>query len=61
MSRYEPVAQWLGKNRPGYTLPRELYVSEEAFQFDAHVMLKSVWLYACTVAHVTTPGDFFVV
>lgn len=60
MSRYEPVAQWLGKNRPGYTLPRELYVSEEAFQFDAHVMLKSVWLYACTVAHVKNPGDFFV-
>ena len=56
----ETIAQWLSQDRPGHTLPRELYVSEEAFQFDAHVMLKSVWLYACTVAHVKQPGDYFV-
>ena len=41
-------------------MPRELYVSDAAFKFDAHVMLKSVWLYACTVAHVKRPGDYFV-
>jgi Rieske 2Fe-2S family protein len=35
-------------------------VSEEAFRFDTQVMLKSVWLYACTVAHVKNPGDYFV-
>ncbi len=56
----ETIAQWLNQDRPGHTLPRELYVSEEAFQFDAHVLLKSVWLYACTVAHVKQPGDYFV-
>ena len=56
----ETIAQWLSQDRPGHTLPRELYVSEVAFQFDAHVMLKSVWLYACTVAHVKQPGDYFV-
>ena len=56
----ETIAQWLSQDRPGHTLPRELYVSEEAFQFDAHVLLKSVWLYACTVAHVKQPGDYFV-
>jgi glycine betaine catabolism A len=60
MSRFEPIADLLGKDRKGHTLPRELYVSEEAFRFDTEVMLKSVWLYACTVAHVKHPGDYFV-
>ena len=60
MSRYEPIVQLLQKDRPGHTLPRELYVSDAAFEFDAQVMLKSVWLYACTVAHVKYPGDYFV-
>ncbi len=60
MSRHESIADWLDQDRPGHTLPRELYVSAAAFQFDAHVMLKSVWLYACTVAHVKQPGDYFV-
>ena len=59
MSRYEPVARLLQQDRPGHTLPRELYVSDAAFEFDANVMLKSVWLYACTVAHVKHPGDYF--
>ena len=60
MSRFEHVSNWLGNDRKGHTLPSELYVSEEAFRFDTQVMLKSVWLYACTVAHVKKPGDFFV-
>jgi glycine betaine catabolism A len=60
MSRFEPIAQLLKKDRKGHTLPRELYVSEDAFHFDTQVMLKSVWLYACTLAHVKNPGDYFV-
>jgi glycine betaine catabolism A len=60
MSCFEPIADLLAKDRKGHTLPGELYVSEEAFQFDTQVMLKSVWLYACTVAHVKNPGDYFV-
>ncbi len=60
MSRFDPIAALLQQDRKGYTLPRELYVGEEAFAFDTQVMLKSVWLYACTVAHVKNPGDFFV-
>ena len=60
MSRHEPIAHLLQQDRPGHTLPRELYVSDAAFEFDAQVMLKSVWLYACTVAHVKQPGDYFV-
>jgi glycine betaine catabolism A len=60
MSRFAPIATLLRKDRKGHTLPRELYVSEEAFHFDTQVMLKSVWLYACTVAHVKEPGDYFV-
>ncbi len=60
MSRYEPIADLLHQDRPGHTLPCELYVSNAAFEFDAQVMLKSVWLYACTVAHVKQPGDYFV-
>lgn len=59
MSRFEPIPQLLNQNRKGMTLPRDLYVSEEAFRFDTQVMLKSVWLYACTVAHVKNPGDYF--
>jgi glycine betaine catabolism A len=60
MSYQDSISDWLGRNRDGYTLPRGLYVSEEAFAFDTQVMLKSVWLYACTVAHVKNPGDYFV-
>ena len=53
------VANWLSNDRKGHTLPRGLYVSDEAFAFDTQVMLKSVWLYACTVAHVKNAGDYF--
>lgn len=60
MSRFERIPGWLQQDRKGYTLPQGLYVSEEAFHFDTEVMLKSVWLYACTVAHVKSPGDYFV-
>jgi Rieske 2Fe-2S family protein len=60
MSQFDHISTWLTKDRKGHTLPRELYVSDEAFVFDTQVMLKSVWLYACTVAHVKNPGDFFV-
>ena len=60
MSRFAQIVNWLAEDRMGHTLPRALYVSEEAFEFDTQVMLKSVWLYACTVAHVKNPGDYFV-
>jgi glycine betaine catabolism A len=60
VSRFEPISALLDKDRKGHTLPRELYVSEDAFAFDTQVMLKSVWLYACTAAHVKNPGDYFV-
>lgn len=56
---HEMMAALLEKDRKGYTLPRELYVSEAAFAFDTQVMLPSVWLYACTAAHVKNPGDYF--
>lgn len=56
---YEDISSWLAMERPGYTLPQQLYVSREAFEFDSQVMLKSVWLYACTVAHVKKPGDYY--
>ncbi|GHC96319.1 aromatic ring-hydroxylating oxygenase subunit alpha [Novosphingobium pokkalii] len=60
MHDFAPIAELLNQDRPGYTLPQRLYTSEEAFAFDTQVMLKSVWLYACTVAHVKNPGDFYV-
>lgn len=60
MTRFAQIADWLAQDRKGHTLPRGLYVSDEAFEFDTQVMLKSVWLYACTVAHVKNPGDYFV-
>ena len=60
MSRFESIQALLQQDRSGHTLPRDLYVGEEAFQFDTQVMLKSVWLYACTAAHVKNPGDYFV-
>jgi Rieske 2Fe-2S family protein len=59
VSEYSSVTQWLGQDRQGYTLPQGLYVSRAAFKFDTRVMLKRVWLYACTVAHVKKPGDFY--
>ena len=60
MALYNRIATGLQQDRKGYSLPRDLYVSDEAFRFDTDVMLKSVWLYACTVAHVKNPGDWFV-
>ncbi|HIQ18496.1 MAG TPA: aromatic ring-hydroxylating dioxygenase subunit alpha [Novosphingobium capsulatum] len=60
MRTFDSIADLLNQDRPGYTLPQGLYTSEEAFKFDTEVMLKSVWLYACTVAHVKNPGDYFV-
>ena len=60
MQQFDMIAQLLKKNRPGFTLPRDLYVSDAAYRFDTEVMLKSVWLYAGTVAHVKKPGDWFV-
>jgi len=59
MSAYAPIENLLRQNRAGYTLPQALYVSDEAFAFDTQVMLKSVWLYACTVAHIKKPGHYF--
>lgn len=60
MLRLDTIKALLQQDRAGHTLPRELYVGEEAFHFDTQVMLKSVWLYACTAAHVKNPGDYFV-
>ncbi len=59
MSGFDQISGWLAMDRKGHSLPRELYVSDAAFEFDTQTMLNSVWLYACTVAHVKTPGDFF--
>lgn len=59
MSSLEPISRWLASDQAGRTLPQGLYVSQEAFEFDTQVMLKSVWLYACTVAHVKNPGDYY--
>jgi glycine betaine catabolism A len=60
MSRFENIAALLNGTRTGYSLPQQLYVGEQAFEFDTQVMLKSVWLYTCTVAHVKKPGDYYV-
>ena len=59
MSHYEPVARWLALDKAGRSLPQGLYTSDAAFAFDTQVMLKSVWLFACTTAHVKKPGDFY--
>ncbi|MFM5950433.1 MAG: aromatic ring-hydroxylating oxygenase subunit alpha [Novosphingobium sp.] len=59
MSAHPDVAQWLALDQAGRSLPQGLYISEAAFAFDTQVMLKSVWLFACTVAHVKKPGDFY--
>ena len=59
MSAHESIATLLEGDRPGHTLPQQLYVGQDAFEFDTQVLLKSVWLYACTVAHVKQPGDFY--
>lgn len=59
MMHFDAITESLKQTRTGFTLPQNLYVSEEAYRFDTEVMLKSVWLYACTVAHVKNPGDRF--
>lgn len=59
MTDLTPITRWLEQDQPGRTLPQGLYVSDEAFAFDTQVLLKSVWLYACTAAHVKQPGDYY--
>ena len=59
MTVHTSVARWLDQDQRGRSLPQGLYVSREAFEFDTQVMLKQVWLFACTVAHVKNPGDFY--
>lgn len=58
MTAHASVAEWLALDRTGFSLPQGLYTSPEAHAFDTQVMLKAVWLYACTVVHVKRPGDF---
>lgn len=58
-ARFPTISAMLDMDRAGHTLPQQLYVGQEAFAFDTEVMLPSVWLYACTVAHVKKPGDYF--
>lgn len=60
MHHLDTIAALLAQDRPGHTLPRDLYVGEDAFHFDTEIMLKSVWLYAGTVAHAKKPGDWFI-
>ena len=59
MVRFPTIAKLLAADRLGHTIPQQLYVGEEAFRFDTEVMLPSVWLFACTVAHIKRPGDWF--
>ena len=57
--KFGQIARLLAQDRKGYTLPQALYVGEQAYEFDTQVMLPSVWLYACTVAHIRKPGDWY--
>ena len=58
-ARFANIAELLRQDRKGHTLPQQLYVGQEAFAFDTQVLLPSVWLFACTVAHIKQPGDWF--
>ena len=60
MPSFATLADDLARDRAGHSLPQSLYVSDEAFAFDTQKMLPAVWLYACTVAHIKKPGDYFV-
>ena len=59
VTRLARISTLLAADRLGHTLSQQFYVGQDAFAFDTEVMLKSVWLYACTVAHVKKPGDYF--
>jgi Rieske 2Fe-2S family protein len=59
VTAHASISQWLALDQPGRSLQQGLYVSREAFEFDTQVMLKSTWLFACTVAHVKQSGDFY--
>ena len=57
--RFANIERLLRSDRQGHTLPQQLYVGQEAFEFDTQVLLPSVWLFACTIAHIKRPGDWF--
>ena len=40
MTQFAAIADLLQQDRPGFSLPQQLYVGEEAYHFDAEVMLK---------------------
>ena len=48
----------LAQYRSGRSLPRELYVSREAFAADVERIWQRSWLFAGASAQVREPGDF---
>ncbi|HZI97864.1 MAG TPA: aromatic ring-hydroxylating dioxygenase subunit alpha [Actinomycetales bacterium] len=42
---------------PGFSLPQEYYVGDEAYELDMEVVFASNWLFVASVAELARPGD----
>ncbi|RWR27299.1 aromatic ring-hydroxylating dioxygenase subunit alpha [Sinirhodobacter populi] len=52
------IAELLNERRPGYSLPRDFYVSDDIFEADMKAIFETEWLFACSVAEIPKPGDY---
>ena len=51
------ISASLKQRKPGFTLPAELYTSQEAFDVDLEVFFRRHWIIAGVEADVPEPGD----
>lgn len=51
------VGSLIHERKPGYTLPAELYTSQDAFEVDLEIFFRRHWIVAGVEADVPEPGD----
>ena len=59
MKHTPDIPSLLARRRPGYTLPADLYLSQEAYEEDIRLIFGRHWIYIGVEAEIPEPGDFF--
>ena len=54
----ERVRKWIDSYRPGYSLPRDFYVSDLVFQEDIERVWRRGWLFVGFTCQISNLGDF---
>jgi Rieske 2Fe-2S family protein len=59
MTAHADLLHQLRARKPGHTLPRTFYTSEEAYQFDLDLIWYKDWLFAGHDCEIAKPGSWF--